>query len=148
MTNSNLSLLICVLCRIVHNSESIKSKSWIKWACAVKDESCEEPRLGLNQINDATDRRRVPLQDEDHLENDPHLVPGFPRLCSGMIAERFRVRPYLRVQEKFVKFRQSAQNAGLCPAELLDQFFSDSAFNLLRNLCDIFLINSRNGRVS
>ena len=58
------------------------------------------------------------------------------------------VRPYLWVQEKFVKFRQSTQNAGLCPAELLGQFFSDSAFNLFRNLCDIFLVNSRNGRVS
>ena len=29
-----------------------------------------------------------------------------------------------------------------------DSFFSDSAFNLLRNLCDIFLVNSKNGRVS
>ena len=28
-----------------------------------------------------------------------------------------------------------------------DSFFSDSAFNLLRNLCDIFLVNSWNGRV-
>ena len=32
----------------------------------------------------------VPLQDEDHPENDPHLVPGFPGLCSGMFPERFR----------------------------------------------------------
>ena len=58
------------------------------------------------------------------------------------------VRPYLWVQEKFVWFRQSTQNARLCPAELLGQFFSDSAFNLLRNLCDTFLVNSRNRRVS
>ena len=29
-----------------------------------------------------------------------------------------------------------------------DSFFSDSAFNLLRNLCDIFPVNSGNGRVS
>ena len=49
---------------------------------------CEEPLLGLIQINDGTDRRRVPLQDEDHPENDPHLVPGFPRLFSGMFLER------------------------------------------------------------
>ena len=60
----------------------------------------------------------------------------------------FGVRPYLWVQEKFVWFSQSAQNAGLCPAELLGQFFRDSAFNLLRNLCDIFLVNFRNRRVS
>ena len=26
---------------------------------------CEEPRLGLNQLNDGTDRRGVPLQDEE-----------------------------------------------------------------------------------
>ena len=51
---------------------------------------CEEPHLGLNQLNDGTDRRRVPLQDEDHPGNDPHLVPGFPHLCSGMFPERFR----------------------------------------------------------
>ena len=67
-------------------------------------------------------------------------VPECSRNGSG-------VRPYLWVQEKFVYFRQSTQNAGLCPAELLRQLFSDSAFNLLRNLCDIFLVKSRNGRV-
>ena len=50
----------------------------------------DEPRLGLNQMNDVTNRRRVPLQDEDHPGNDPHLVPGFPRLCSGTFPERFR----------------------------------------------------------
>ena len=68
-------------------------------------------------------------------------VPECSRNGSGM-------RLCLLVQEKLVWFRQSTQNAGLCPAELLGQFFSDSAFNLLRNLCDIFLVNSRNGRVS
>ena len=40
------------------------------------------------------------------------------------------------------------RDAGLCPDELLGQFFSDSAFNLVRNLCYILLVNSRNGRVS
>ena len=58
------------------------------------------------------------------------------------------VRPYMWVQENFVYFRQSTENVGLCPAELLGQFFGDSAFNLLRNLYDTFLVNSRNGRVS
>ena len=43
----------------------------------------------MSQLNDRIDRRRVPLQDEDHLGNEPHLVPGFPRLCSGMFPERF-----------------------------------------------------------
>ena len=67
--------------------------------------------------------------------------PECSRNGSGM-------RPYLWVQENFVQFRQSTQNAGLCPAELMGQFFIDSAFNLLSNLCDIFLVNSANGRVS
>ena len=58
------------------------------------------------------------------------------------------VRSYLWVREKFVWFRQSTQNAGLSPVELMGQFFSDSAFNFLRTLCDIFFVNSRNGRVS
>ena len=61
------------------------------------------------------------------------------------------VRPYLWVQKKLVKFRQSTQNAGVCPAELLGQFLGDSAFNGLRNLCDmcdLFLADSMNGRVS
>ena len=71
-----------------------------------------------------------------------HLcVPECSRNGSG-------VRPYMWVQENFVYFRQRTKNVGLCPAELLGQFFGDSAFNLLRNLDDTFLVNSRNGRVS
>ena len=58
------------------------------------------------------------------------------------------VRPYLWVQEKFVYFRQSIQIAGLCPVELLGQVCNDSAFNVLKNLCDIYIVNSRNGRAS
>ena len=54
------------------------------------DYDCEEPPLGLSQLDDETDRRRVPLQDEDHPGNDPHLVPGFPHLCSGTVPKRFR----------------------------------------------------------
>ena len=52
--------------------------------------SYEEPPLSLNQLSDGTDRRSVPLQDEDHPGNDPHLVPGFPHLCSRMFPELFR----------------------------------------------------------
>ena len=55
---------------------------------------------------------------------------------------------YLWVQKNFVYIRQSVQNARLFPAEILGQFFKDSAFNLFRNFCDISLVNSRNGRVS
>ena len=48
----------------------------------------EAPGLGLSQLNDGTDRRRFPLQDDNHPGTDPHLVPVFPRLCSGMFLER------------------------------------------------------------
>ena len=51
---------------------------------------CEEPRLGPNLLIDGSDRRRIPLHDEDHPGNNPHLVLGFPRLCSGMFTEGFR----------------------------------------------------------
>ena len=57
------------------------------------------------------------------------------------------VCPYLWVQEKIMKYRQSAKKAWLCPAEFLGEPFGDSAFDLLRNLCDLFLVNSRNGCV-
>ena len=51
---------------------------------------CEEPLLGLNQSNDGIDRGSVPLKDEDHSGNDPHLIPGLLRLRSGTFPERFR----------------------------------------------------------
>ena len=50
----------------------------------------EEPRLGLKQLNDVIDRQKVPLQDGNLPVNDPHVVPGFPRLCAGTFPERFR----------------------------------------------------------
>ena len=57
---------------------------------ATDKHSREKPRLGLSQLKDGSDRLRVALQDEDHPANDPHLVPAFPRLCSGMFPKRFR----------------------------------------------------------
>ena len=51
---------------------------------------CQEPRLCLSQLNDGIDRRRVPLQDEDHSGSRLHSLTGFPRMCSGMFPERFR----------------------------------------------------------
>ena len=56
---------------------------------------CEEPLLGLIHLNDGTDRRRVPLQNEDHPGNDllgswfsafvfrnvPGTVPERVRIC-------------------------------------------------------------------
>ena len=53
---------------------------------------CEEPRLGLNQLNDGPGRLRIPLQDENHSGNLVFYVgvPGCTRNGSG-------VCPYLWV---------------------------------------------------
>ena len=58
------------------------------------------------------------------------------------------VSPYLWVQGNIFQFRQSTQNSGVSPVELLGQFFSDSAFNLFTNLFHLFLVSSKNGCVS
>ena len=50
---------------------------------------CKRPHLCLIQLTEGTNRRRIPLQHEDHSGNDPHLVRGFPRLYSGMFPDRF-----------------------------------------------------------
>ena len=63
------------------------------------------------------------------------------------IPERLRGCPYLWFQENVIYFRQRSQDAGLCPAEFLGQFLCDPAFNLLRNLLDVFLSNCRKRQV-
>ena len=76
---------------------------------------CEEPRLGLNQLIDRTDRWRIPHQDEDHLGTIPIwllvfyvCVPGCSRNGSG-------VSPYVWVQknscslDRAPKMRDSVQ---------------------------------------
>ena len=64
----------------------------MSWPPQVFVDNCEEPRLGLNHLNDGTDRRRVSLQDEDHPGNDPHLVPAFAEFVfpnvPGTVPER------------------------------------------------------------
>ena len=89
--------------------------------------------------------RKMPASGWGSLWDSSSFVPWFSTL---VFRNSSGVRPYVWVQDKFVYFRQSAQKAVLCPAELLRQFFNDSAFNLLRNLCDVFRVNSRNRRVS
>ena len=104
---------------------------------------CKEPRLGLSQLNDGIDRRRVPLQDEDHLGNDPHSVPGFPRLCSGMFRSALVSVGSREIRLIYTDHPKCGTLSRWTPGTV----FCDSAFNLLRNLCDIFLVNTRNGRV-
>ena len=47
------------------------------------------------------------------------------------------VCPYRWLQEKFVCFSQSNQNAKLYPVELKEQFFNDSALNLFKSCVKI-----------
>ena len=81
------------------------------------------------------------------LETIPSVFLVFYIRVPGQSWNGSGVRPYPRVQKKFVLFRQSTQNEWFSPADFLGQFFSDSAFNLLRNMCDVLLVNSRNARV-
>ena len=55
---------------------------------------------------------------------------------------------YKWVLEKFFWFKQSTQRAGLCPSEIQRQFSSRPAFSLFGKLSYIFLVDSRNRRVS
>ena len=51
---------------------------------------CERYLPGQSHLNCWNDRRRTLLQDGDNSGNDPPLVPGFSRRCSGMFPVRFR----------------------------------------------------------
>ena len=56
---------------------------------------------GLNPWVEWAGRKRHLLQDSDHSGNDPRLVHGFLRLCSGVFPERFRIVPgFTDSQEK------------------------------------------------
>ena len=52
--------------------------------------SCEQPRLGLNQLSDGIGRLKIPLRDEDQYVDEPLLVFAFLCVCSGIFPERFR----------------------------------------------------------
>ena len=54
------------------------------------DCKCERSRLDLSQLGSRYDRQRTPLQDGDDSGNDPRLVLGFLRQCSGMFPKQFR----------------------------------------------------------
>ena len=91
---------------------------------------------------------KTPASGWGSLWSRPHSFLGFPRLCSGMFPERFR-NASLSVGSREIRLIWTEHiKCETLPAELLRQFISDSALNLFRNLCDIFLVNSRNGRVS
>ena len=102
----------------------------------------------LSHMNDRIYRRRIPHQDEDH--SGVVLIRSLAFHVCVLECSRngSGMRPYLWAKKKLVWFRQSTHKAGLFPAELLGLFYSDSAFYLLKNLCDIILVNSMNGRVS
>ena len=78
----------------------------------------------------------------DHSGNDPRLVPVFPRPCSGTVTESVRICGFERNS-----FNLERPKCGTMSCWIPGQFFSDSVLTLLRSLCDIFLVNSGNGRV-
>ena len=47
--------------------------------------------LGLSQLSDGTDKRRIPFQDEDLSWNKPHLLPGFPSPCSELFMKQLQI---------------------------------------------------------
>ena len=104
---------------------------------------CERSRPGLSQLGCWHAWQRTPIQDGNHSGNDPRLVPGFLHQCAGMFRDGSGECPYLWVQQKFVQFGQGTRNAELYPAEFLGQVFAKSALNLFRNVCYIFLSDSR-----
>ena len=59
--------------------------------------------------------------------------------CSGCSRNGYGTSPNLWIQKKFIKIRQSTQNARLRPAEVFWKFFSYSPFDLFRNLGDVIL---------
>ena len=80
---------------------------------------------------------------------------SFAYVSWKLLADVFRDYPgtvagclYLWVEENINQFRQSTQNAGLCPTEFHGQFSGDSAFNFHGNLCVVSLVSSGNGHVS
>ena len=108
---------------------------------------CEEPRLRLNQLSDRTERRRVSLRDEDNLGSPfgSRFSTFVFRNVPGTIPERVSNCGLTRNPsnlDKAPKMRDSVL------PNSLDSFSIDSAFNLLRNLCDIFLVISGTGHVS
>ena len=113
-----------------------------------KHSGCDEPRLGLNQLNDGTDRRRIPLQDENHSGNEPHLVPGFPSLCSGMFPQRFRIVSVLVGSKEIHLVQTEHPKCGTLSCRIPGTIFCDPALNMHGNLRDVILIASRDGRVS
>ena len=68
------------------------------------------------------------------------IVPGCSRNGYG-------TSPNLWVQKKLVKLWQGTQDAWLCSAKFFWEFFSYSAFNILRNLGDVILSQFRVKRV-
>ena len=87
--------------------------------------------------------QRDPLRNEDHSGNDPHWSPVFSIWILGSVRNRSGVKPNLWPQNKFIYLGQSAQNANLCPAELLGQSLCQPTIYLLWHLSNLFRLSSR-----
>ena len=77
----------------------------------------------------------------------PSGFPVFWIIVSGCSRNGYGTSPNLWVQKKLVKLWQGTQDAWLCSANFIREFFNYSAFNLLRKLGDVILSQFRVKRV-
>ena len=102
---------------------------------------CEECHLCLSWLTGGNNRRRTLVQHEDNFGNDHRLVSGFSKLL-------FRDVPgIVEACDRTGEFKRGLSLLGRapmmrdCPAEILGQFFSHAAFNILRDLGYVVLID-------
>ena len=115
----------------------------ILWIPFPEKYSCDESSPALNHLDYQSGRQRTRLRDRDRLGNDPKWVPIFWVVVPGYSRNSYGTSPNFWVQNKFIKSRQSTQNAWLRPAEIFGKFFSDPLFNFSKNLGDLLLSHSR-----
>ena len=93
--------------------------------------------------------RKMPASGWGSLRESSSFVSWFStfvfRNVLGTVPECVRIRGFKRISSNLDRAPKMRDSVLL---NSWDSFFSDSAFNLLRNFCDIFRVNSKNGRVS
>ena len=99
--------------------------------------------LDLIQLVYWYDRQTTPLPDKGYLWNDPSGLLIFCVVVSRCSGNNYGTRPNLWVQKKFIKLRQSTQNAWLRPAKFVGKNFSKPPFNFFRNLSVLLFSHPR-----
>ena len=102
---------------------------------------------GFCTINEAVKICFCPWDGGSKLHFRPRIVWGtiligslvFKIVAPGSSGGNYGTSPNLRVQEKLVKFWQGSQNTWFRSAKFFWEFFSNSTFNLFRDLRDVVL---------